>query len=460
MNRRTFVKNSGLVTASGLFGLPGVSFIPTPHKMIEVVKTNADFEREKLIRPFGFKGGYLTELWQTVVQLTSASGKSGIGIATQSVLYGDADLFAAHSESGGNALMYAVADKALQLVKKTPFSDPVELLEKILPALHEDSKKITGKENLNPNFIYNALVSVDNAAWLLYAAENNISSFDRMIPARFRKALQHHNEKIAVMYQVPYAMPMEEVIKAVKDGYFVIKIKAGFPGNQDQMLKGDMERLTVIHNALKDLRTPQTKNGKLIYTIDANGRYEKKDTLMRYLDHAKKIGALEQILLFEEPFIESNEESVNDTGIIIAADESVHTEADALKRIQQGYGSLVLKGIAKTLSMSMRIAHLAAKNNIPCFCADLTVNPVLIDWHKNLAARLMPFPGLNMGMMETNGDMNYRNWKQLVNYHPAAGADWTKVKDGAFHLGKNFYERSGGIFEPMPHYQDLFKQGS
>ena len=460
MNRRTFVKNSGLVTASGLFGIPGISFIPIPHKMIEVVRTNADFEREKLIRPFGFKGGYLTELWQTVVQLTSSSGKSGIGMATQSVLYGDADLFAAHSESGGNALMYAVADKALQLVKKTPFSDPVELLEKILPLLVPEAKKITGKVDLNPNFIYNALVSVDNAAWLLYAAENNISSFDEMIPARYRKALQHHNEKIAVMFQVPYAMPMEEVQKAVRDGYFVIKIKAGFPGSQDQMLKGDMDRLTLIHNALKGLRTSQTKNGKLIYTIDANGRYEKKETLMRYLGHAKKIGALDQVLLFEEPFTEQNDELVHDTGIIIAADESVHTEADALKRIEQGYGSLVLKGIAKTLSMSMKIAELAASKNIPCFCADLTVNPVLIDWHKNLAARLMPFPGLNMGMMETNGDMNYRNWDKLVSYHPGSGAPWTKVRDGAFQLDKNFYERSGGIFEPLPHYQGLFKQGS
>jgi hypothetical protein len=30
---------------------------------IRVIRTNSDFEREKLIRPFGFKGAYLTELW-------------------------------------------------------------------------------------------------------------------------------------------------------------------------------------------------------------------------------------------------------------------------------------------------------------------------------------------------------------------------------------------------------------
>ena len=60
------------------------------------------------------------------------------------------------------------------------------------------------------------------------------------------------------------------------------------------------------------------------------------------------------------------------------------------------------------------------------------------------------------GIMETNGDMNYRNWQNMVNYHPAAGASWMQVKNGAFELNKDFYERSGGIFEPSGHYQDMF----
>src|SRR5690606_408656 len=89
-------------------------------KKIQVVHTNSNFEREKLLRPFGFKGGYLTELWQTVASMESESGHRKIGLATQSVLYGDAELFAAHSEASGNALMYILAERALQLVKKTP----------------------------------------------------------------------------------------------------------------------------------------------------------------------------------------------------------------------------------------------------------------------------------------------------------------------------------------------------
>jgi len=456
MNRRKFVKTAGMMAAMNSFDLTNkASATQDAAKMIRVVNTRSDFEREKLIRPFGVKGGYLTELWQTVSGMQSASGQLKIGIATQSVLYGDADLFAAHSEANGNALMYVLVNKALELVKQTPFLTPVDLLDKILPTVVEHGKKITGKSDLNINFVYNALVSVDNAAWLLYGAENNFSNFDAMIPEPYKKALSHQNDKIAVMYQIPYGMPMTEVKSAASQGYFVFKIKTGAPGSQSEMLAADMARLSLIHDVLKGLRTDQTSDGRLIYTLDANARYEKKETLLRYLDHAKKIGAFDQIKLVEEPLAERNEEDVRDTGVRIGADESVHHEADALRKLEQGYTALVLKGIAKTLSMSMKIAKLAYDRQVPCLCADLTVNPILIDWNKNLASRLAPFPGIGMGLMETNGDMNYRNWKNMVNYHPAAGASWMQVKNGVFELNKDFYERSGGIFEPSAHYQDL-----
>jgi hypothetical protein len=249
---------------------------------------------------------------------------------------------------------------------------------------------------------------------------------------------------------------MEDLKKAAQQGYFVIKIKTGHPGTQAEMLQKDMEKLTQIHNTLKDTRTNQTKNGKLIYTLDANARYEKKETLLRYLDHAKKIGAFDQILLIEEPLSEKNDEEVGDVGIRVAGDESVHDEAGAIRRLQQGYGAIVLKGIAKTLSLSMKLAKLAQERNVPCLCADLTVNPILIDWHRNLAGRIAPFPGLGMGLMETNGDMNYRNWANMVKFNPAAGAPWSQAKNGVFELSKDFYLRSGGILEPSAHYQQMF----
>lgn len=457
MDRRRFVKSAGVLAALSSVNLADLRASDSDAlKMINIVGTGADFEREKLIRPFGFKGGYLTELWQVVSRMQTDSGFSGIGIATQSVLYADADLFSRHSETVGNAMMYDLVIKSLDHVKKNPFRTPPELLEKILPAVIQEGIKITGKQDLNINFVYNALVGVDNAAWLSYAAENRFNSFEAMIPEQYKKALSHRNKKIAIMYQIPYGMPMEDLKNAVKQGYFVFKIKSGAPGSQSEMIKADIERLSLIHQTLKDFRTEQTENGKLIYTIDANARYEKKETLLKYLDHARKIGAFDQILLIEEPLNENNEESVADIDLRIGADESVHDEQSAIKRLDQGYKVMVLKGIAKTLSLSIKIAKLAADRNVPCMCADLTVNPILIDWNKNLAAHLAPFPVINMGMMETNGDMNYANWKKMVNYHPAAHAPWMIPKNGVFELSPDFYERSGGIFDPSVHYQSMF----
>lgn len=426
------------------------------NKQINVVSAECDFEREKLARPFGFKGGYLTELWQIISRLQSASGISKIGLATQSVLYGDAHVFTANSEADGNTMMYMLTKRALQLVKQTPFTNPVDLIEKILPELIAEGKAITHNPDLHINFIYNALVSVDNAAWLLYAAENNINSFSAMVPAAYQKALSHRNHKVAVMYLVSYGMPMDELKNAVEQGYFVFKIKTGHPGSQAEMLAADMERLTLVHHTLKDVRTSQTPNGKVMYTMDANGRYQEKAALRQYLDHARKIGAFDHILLYEEPFDEHNNEQVADLGVRVAADESVYDEATALKKIALGYGAIVLKGIAKTLSISIKIAKLAAERGIPCLCSDLTVNPILVDWHKNLAAHLAPFPEMGMGLMETNGDTNYKNWADMLTYHPAAGAEWTKVKNGVFELDDDFYNTSGGIFKPLMHYQAVF----
>ncbi len=461
MDRREFVKSAGVMAAISSLDFSNMAKASDDaSKIIEVTNVRSNFEREKLLRPFGFKGGYLTELWQIASQMQTSSGVRKIGLATQSVLYGDADLFTLNSEAIGNHLMYSLTKKALDLVKNNSFKTPVELFDRILPDVMTEGKKITGKSDLNINFVYNALVSVDNAAWLVYSEENNFRTFEEMIPEQYKHALSHRNDKIAIMYQIPYGMPMQDLKNAARKGYFVFKIKTGFPGSQSEMLKGDMDRLTIIHETLKDLRTEHTVDGKLIYTMDANARYEKKETLQKYLDHAKKIGAFDRILLYEEPLNEKNQENVSDLGIRIGADESAHDEISAIKRLDLGYNVLVLKGIAKTLSMSVKLARLAAERNVPCMCADLTVNPILVDWHKNLAAHLAPFPVINMGLMETNGDMNYANWNSMVEYHPASDASWFHRRNGVFELNKNFYDRSGGIFETSEHYKELVEKNN
>jgi hypothetical protein len=460
MHRRNFIKTTGAAAVGiGAFNsLPGFGseVFTGRQKTITINSVSANFEREPLIRPFGFKGGYMTEIWQTASLLESSSGNRKTGICTQNVLWSDAAVFAAHSESGGNALMFALTEHAMQILKGKKFVTPVDLLESVFEEVYDYGKKITGNPNLRKTFVLNSLVGVDNAAWLLYSAENGFTNFDEMIPAMYRAGLSTHHEKVASIPLMAYNVPVNEIVAAVDSGYFFMKIKIGQPGTQDEMLEKDKARLTAIHEAIGKSNTAYTKSGKLPYYFDANGRYEKKETLMKLLDHARKIGAFEQIAIIEEPFPEELEIDISNIPVRIAADESAHTDTDALKRIKMGYKAIALKAIAKTLSMTLKIIKVAYENNIPCFCADLTVNPILVEWNKNVAARLTPFPGIGLGLVETNGHQNYKNWAAMRSYHPYPDAAWANTKKGVFELDDDYYKTSGGIFIQSPHYDSMF----
>ena len=462
--RRQFLKTLGVTTGISLTRILGVyplnlAGCTMETKNITILDVDSNFEREPLIRPFGFKGGYMSEIWQTVALLQSKSGIHKIGLCTQSVLWSDAKVFSSFSESGGNALMYALTEYALKILKGRTFQSPIELLQELLPEVYEYGKVITANPKLRKTFALNALVGIDNAAWLLYAEENRITNFYDMIPDPYKSALSHRHNKLASIPLMAYSIPIEEIVSAANQGYFFMKIKIGQPGTQEEMLQKDMERLTAIHKAIGHMETPYTKNGKLPYYFDANGRYETRDSLMKLLEHAKKIGAFDQIAIVEEPFPEELEIDVSDIPVRLAADESAHTDEDAKKRIDMGYKAIALKAIAKTLSMTLKIARLAHEQNVPCFCADLTVNPILVEWNKNVAARLAPFPELGIGLLETNGHQNYQNWKTMLGYHPFKDAAWTKTTDGVFNLNDSFFENSGGIFSPSPHYERLFAHG-
>lgn len=464
MLRRDFIRNSALAAGAAEVGIPMdlvASSTKTPAKRIQITKVNSEFEREPLIRPFGFKGGYLKEFWQTANYVESSSGLHAIGLSTQCVLWSDAQVFAQHSESGGNALMYALTERALQMIKGQSFTTPHELMDQILPEAYEFGKKITANPNLRKTFVLNALVGVDNAVWLIYAKENGLTSFNELIPKAYKPALSNHHDKVAAIPLMAYNIPINEIQDAVNQGYFFLKIKIGQPGTQEEMLEKDKARLSAIHKAIGNFRTPHTITGKLPYYFDANGRYEKKETLLKLLDHARKIGAFEQIAIVEEPFPEEQEIDVSDITVRLAADESAHTDTDAVKRIHMGYKAIALKAIAKTLSMTMKIAQAAYERNVPCFCADLTVNPILVEWNKNVAARLKAFPGLgNLGLLESNGHQNYLHWNTMLGYHPRKEGSWVKMKNGVYELDKEFYQTGGGIFDPIPHYEEMFKAKS
>jgi L-alanine-DL-glutamate epimerase-like enolase superfamily enzyme len=459
--RRSFLK-TGMLAAGAVAAEAAAATAADPvaaPKRIRIAKVGADFEREPLIRPFGFKGGFMTEIWQSAVMIESDSGIRRIGLCTQNVLWGDAQVFAAHPESGGNALMYALTCHALKLIEGQSFTSPIELLDAILPEVQAHGEKITGKRGLRPTFALNALVGVDNALWLLHAAENGFQTFDEMVPAACRPALAHRHAKVASIPLGAYNIPIEEIREAVRDGYFFMKVKIGQPGTQEEMLAKDMARLSAIHQAIGKAECPHTPNGMIAYDLDANGRYEKKETLLRLLDHARKIGAFEQIAIIEEPFPEEPEIEVSDIPVRLGADEAAHTAVDAVKRIELGYRTVVLKAIAKTTSVTLKMAQAAHERQVPCLCADLTVNPILVEWNKNVAARLAPFPGIGMGVLESNGHQQYANWRTMRGYHPAPDAAWAATRQGVFETNDDFYARSGGIFVPSPHYEQMFAAG-
>ena len=196
MSRRTFVQQAsvGLTLPFGLSAWPFAE--NAPQKNVGVKQVSTTFEREPLATPYGFKGGYMTDVWQTVVRLQSTSGRHSIGLGTQNVLWSDARVFMNHSESGGNALMYAITERAAQLLKGQTFTSPIEMQEQLLDELISYGKQITKNPQLRTTFVLNALVALDNAAWLLHAAENGIDQFDAMIPQPYRAALGYRHPKV------------------------------------------------------------------------------------------------------------------------------------------------------------------------------------------------------------------------------------------------------------------------
>jgi len=109
---------------------------------------------------------------------------------------------------------------------------------------------------------------------------------------------------------------------------------------------------------------------------------------------------------------------------------------------------MALKPIAKTMSVSLKIAAAAAKRGVPCFCADLTVPPVMVEWNRAVAARLPSFPGLaGLGLVESNGAQNYRNWEKLRESLTYPEASWSHSENGIFACPPDYYRVSGGMLK-------------
>lgn len=402
------------------------------------------FEREPLIHPFGFKGGYLDELWQVSSRISLPDGTKGEGRGVQSVLWADSITFAGHSQAGANAMMLAVTEKALTLLKGREFTDPSVMLHDIFPACYAYALEITENRILPATFVLNALVPVDFALWQIWAAKKGIKDFSDLAEC-FCPPMNQRHEKLGAIPLISYNTSSEEIEQLLREGAFLLKIKIGSnPGGRndpEEMCRWDMERVAQIHTIASRYRTPYTDCGYPVYYLDANGRYDSRERLMEFLEGAASCGALERIVLLEEPFPEGTELSVRDIPVRVAGDESIHSRQDAVRCIEKlGYGAVALKPIAKTLSATLEIYEEAVKRGIPCFCADLTVPPDMLEWNMQVAARIGTIPGLKTGVVESNGAQNYRNWEKLLQKTGHSDAGWLHPEKGVFDL-TDFYEK-------------------
>ncbi|GBG06483.1 hypothetical protein PAT3040_01010 [Paenibacillus agaridevorans] len=433
--------------------------------MITIAESKHLSIQEPLLEPFGFKGDYLTELWQSVAGLCSQDGALGIGVGVQSVLWSDDRVFSQYGEQTGNALMANATQYALMLAEHSEFDTPIDLMDRLFPEVHAFAQRSVGRDDLRATFALNSLVALDQAAWSLYSKGKGAGGgFQELVPEPYRSALSARQQQLGCIPLVSYNLSEEKIEQILGEGYFILKIKIGADPEQNgdpaKMLEWDKQRLSQIHRIASRFDTPYTQNGKIAYYLDANGRYDGKGRMISFLEHADRIGALESIVLLEEPFNETNVIDVSDLPVRFAADESIHNESDAQLRIEMGYKAIALKPIAKTMSMSLKIAKLARDRGIHCFCADLTANPVLADWNKTLAAQLPPLPELKIGVLEANGQQNYRNWERMKSWHPYSDASWITPDKGLFTLDDSFFNVLGGALEIGSEYENrLYGRG-
>lgn len=416
---------------------------------MHITKVNCSYTPEKFLHSFGFKGSTLSGVWQTAVSLESDS-VIGVGAGVQSVLWSDSNVFATYGEDKSNKMMFDVTKHAASLISDNIFNHPSDIVHSLFEPCKAYAKEVTGMD-VTDTFVLNALVPVDFAAWHLWAQLKGITDFDNIYQGT------NKCDKLANIPLITYSTPIEDVVRMANDGVCIFKIKLGADpdgdGDYDKMLDWDIRRALEIHNAVQNISTPHTECGHPVYYFDANGRYPSAEMLSILVSFLESKGILERTVLFEEPFAPDNKINVSDLPVSFAADESAHCLEDVKERIALGYGTITLKPIAKTLSVTIDMANYAAEKGVQCFCADLTVNPLMVQWNKNFAARLSHIKGMKIGVVESNGAQNYINWEQLKSYVPGGyGND-----DTIYTLNDEFYKNGGGIFE-MPEYYKTLSQ--
>ena len=324
---------------------------------MRIQTADLEIQREPFARPFGFKGSAFHEKWNAVVRLCDADGVEAFGVGGFAPLWSDPDVFKAHTETGGNVLMLAILERGVRLARECEATHPQDIFEAILPHVDDYARVVTGAPNLRRTFTLNSLVALDNALWMLHARGRGIASFDDLTPEMYRPHLSQRRERVAAVPAIGYTLPMDSVRALLDAGVYVLKIKVGHPGDEAEMVAKDKEWLTQLHDIARGYDSEMTVCGHPVYYLDANGRYTKKDSMRRLLDHAARLDMLDRVILVEEPFEEEADIDVSDLPATFAADESLHSPDDVVARAQQGYGAMAIKPAGKTLSMAFRMVE-------------------------------------------------------------------------------------------------------
>lgn len=420
---------------------------------MRITSVDLDIQREPFARPFAFKGSAFHEKWNLIVRLSDEAGTEAHGIGGLAVLWSDAQVFSTHTEMGGNALMVGTLERALQACLHLKWERPPDLLSAVRGVAQDFAQAATGRGvDLQPTFVLNALVALDNAAWVLWARHHGHAQFDQWVPDSARSALGHRQPRIALTPAVGYNMPDTQIVELLADGAGVLKVKIGSPGDRSEMVAGDCRSLQRLEPLIREARTPLTESGKVLLYLDANGRYESKSALCRVLEEADRLHLLDRIAVLEEPFAPHVDETVGDLGVLVAADESLHDPKDVAVRRQAGYGAIAVKPAGKTLSVGFDMLSAAAEQEMIAFVADNACVPWLVEWNKNIAARLPAFPGVRGGMMESNGPENYGRWQEMLAEHPRAGVPWLAARNGAYELDDSYFGCAGGILDDPEAY--------
>ena len=273
--------------------------------LLNIAQVQTNFEREPLRHPFGFKGGALTEIWQCACHVTDEDGVTGTGIGCQNVLWSDAAVFASGSPAAGASMMYAITDYAARLLEGKQFANPFEALDAILPECLRYGRQVTRREDMRTTFVLNALVPVDMALWQLYERKGGHKGFDAIVPPEAKPWLSKQYNRLQIIPLVSYGVTAQEARALAQEGYFFLKIKLGSDpdkdGDQEKMLAWDMQRITQIHQAVDDIRTPWTDSGHIAYYFDCNGRYDSVNRVRRLLEHADRVGALRRTKALTRP---------------------------------------------------------------------------------------------------------------------------------------------------------------